>query len=560
MRCKLTPPSANRNGRCMGVSEVFDVMQYGAVGDGVVDDYPAISAAYDALVAAGGGELWFPSGRHYCVRSTGVHGLHLVRQGDVTIRMGERSWLVMDNMVDGLAVSHGIFVEGPAANIALIGVQVRYATLSAARQGWAPIYFLGANVGTGDGGARPYGWYRGNPDGTEAWPRIEAGAVRNVRLENVTVEDSPSVGIGIVGVDGILLSNVTVRRTWADGLYHLYFRKSRIDGFRGLGIGDDALSMASYESDLARADIGLPFHGEDSVVTNVVIEGRGPDRDLPCGSIVPLGVRDVTVAGFVIVDRFRGLRFEPGTQRTLDHPTLNFNFLASRNVVIRDGEICDSVQAISLVAKECTYATARKWWDHDVTIADVTLRGGSAPFDCWGTGVPAEGGPAIALFGGFHFRSIRCTGFTSPHTTLAGLHECSLVDVAIDSPLAVHGFVPLGADPDSRGPDGTPMWPDNRCTFRGLRSATIVFRGLKRCLIEDLRSVDPAGRGIVLSSCADIELRDVRAQGPSGAERLQDRARIHVDRFCRRVAENSVGLDPPPGRLPGATLVGPSDR
>ena len=72
--------------------------------------------------------------------------------------MGARAQLVMDNMADELAVSHGIFVEGPAANIALIGVQVRYATLSAARQTWAPIYFLGANVGTGDGGARPHGW------------------------------------------------------------------------------------------------------------------------------------------------------------------------------------------------------------------------------------------------------------------------------------------------------------------------------------------------------------------------------------------------------------------
>ena len=69
--------------------QVFDVVQYGALGDGVADDYPAITAAYDALVAAGGGELWFPPDRRYHVRSTGVHGLHLVRQGNVAIRMGE---------------------------------------------------------------------------------------------------------------------------------------------------------------------------------------------------------------------------------------------------------------------------------------------------------------------------------------------------------------------------------------------------------------------------------------------------------------------------------------
>jgi len=528
---------------------VFDVVQYGAVGDGIADDYPAITAAYDALVAAGGGELWFPPGRRYRVRSTGVHGLHLVRQGNVTIRMGERAWLVMDNMVEGLAVSHGIFVEGPAANIALVGVQVRYAALSSARQGWAPIYFLGANVGTGDGGARPHGWYRGNPDGTEAWPQIEAGAVRNVHLERVTVEDSPSVGIGMVGVDDIRLSKITVRRTWADGLYHLYFRNARIDGFHGIEVGDDAISMASYESDLERADVGLPFHGEGSVVSDIVIEGRGADRELPCGSIVPLGVRDVTFAGFVIVGRFRGLRFEPGTQRTLDHPTLNLNFLASRNVVIRDGEIRGATQAISLVAKECNFATPRKWWDHDVTIANITLRDGSAPFDCWGTGVAQDGRPALALFGGFHFRGIVCTGFTSPHTTLAGLYDSTFVDVEIDSPLAIHGAVPPGVDPDLLDGEGKPMWPDNRCTFRGVRSAAIVFRGLKRCLIEDLQAVGAPDRGITLSACTDIELRGVR----SGAG-------IHIDEFCKRITGSGLGLDQN-GRMPrGVTILDPTDR
>ncbi len=511
-------------------NRIFDVVQFGAVGDGVADDYAAITAAYDALVAAGGGELRFPPDRRYRIAASGVHGLHLVRQGGVTIRMGERAWLVMDNMVEGLAVSHGIFVEGPAADIALIGVQVRYARLSRARQGWAPIYFLGANVGRGDGAARPHGWYRGNPDGSEAWERIEAGAVRNVRLENVTVEDSPSVGIGIVGVDGIRLANVTVRRTWADGLYHLYFRNARVEGFRGIEVGDDAISMASYESDVERADIALPFHGEGSVVADVTIEGRGPDRAVPSGAIVPLGVRDVTVSGFTVAGRFRGLRFESGTQRTLDHPTLNLNFLANRNVVIRDGTIGESEQAISLVAKESNHATAPKWWRHDVTIANVVLRGGVSPFDGWGTGTLPDGGAAIALFGGFHLRAIACTGFTNPHATLAGLHDSTLTDIAIDSPLAIHGSVPHGADPDRLDGQGRPAWPDNRCTFRGIRSAEIVFQGLKHCLIEDLQSAAAPGRGITLSTCADIELRAVRVVAPNS-----DEGGIHIDAFCKRI-------------------------
>jgi hypothetical protein len=195
------------------------------------------------------------------------------------------------------------------------------------------------------------------------------------------------------------------------------------------------------------------------------------------------------------------------------------------------------VQAISLVAKECNHATPPKWWNHDVTIADLVLRGGSAPFDCWGTGVAPDGEPGVALFGGFHFRGITCTGFTSLHTTLAGLHDCSLVNVGIDSPLAIHGSVPDGADPDLLDRDGRPMWPDNRCTFRDIRSAAIVFRGLKRCLVEKLESTDAAGRGVTLAACADIELRDVRVLDPGTGAR--NGGGLHIDALCRRISRRA---------------------
>src|SRR6185295_9045255 len=42
---------------------VFDVKAYGATGDGVADDLPAIQAAVAALRGAGGGTLYFPQGR-----------------------------------------------------------------------------------------------------------------------------------------------------------------------------------------------------------------------------------------------------------------------------------------------------------------------------------------------------------------------------------------------------------------------------------------------------------------------------------------------------------------
>jgi hypothetical protein len=43
----------------------FNVLDYGAVGDGVTDDGPAVQLAINAIAAAGRGQLFFPSGRSY---------------------------------------------------------------------------------------------------------------------------------------------------------------------------------------------------------------------------------------------------------------------------------------------------------------------------------------------------------------------------------------------------------------------------------------------------------------------------------------------------------------
>ena len=47
-------------------SDVINVKDYGATGDGVTDDTAAIQAAHDAAVAAGGGVVAFPQGAYKC--------------------------------------------------------------------------------------------------------------------------------------------------------------------------------------------------------------------------------------------------------------------------------------------------------------------------------------------------------------------------------------------------------------------------------------------------------------------------------------------------------------
>lgn len=47
----------------------FDVMDYGAKGDGVTDDAPAIHQAFDAADAANGGTVYFPAGKTFYIAS-----------------------------------------------------------------------------------------------------------------------------------------------------------------------------------------------------------------------------------------------------------------------------------------------------------------------------------------------------------------------------------------------------------------------------------------------------------------------------------------------------------
>lgn len=57
------------NAADVGAPSVFNILAYGATGDGTVDDAPAIQAAITAAITAGGGIIWFPAGS-YLIDST----------------------------------------------------------------------------------------------------------------------------------------------------------------------------------------------------------------------------------------------------------------------------------------------------------------------------------------------------------------------------------------------------------------------------------------------------------------------------------------------------------
>ena len=79
-------------------AEVFNVLDFGAKGDGVTDDAAAIQAAIDACEAAGGGTVWCPAGTYLITATLLIddNGVRLVGDGGSSLG-GATQTQVIDN-------------------------------------------------------------------------------------------------------------------------------------------------------------------------------------------------------------------------------------------------------------------------------------------------------------------------------------------------------------------------------------------------------------------------------------------------------------------------------
>lgn len=531
---------------------LFDVTAFGAKGDGTANDYAAINAAYNALVAAGSGTLFFPAGKTYRI-TTAAHALVMNQQSNVTVLFGQNAVLLLDNLDgSGNAVGHGIFVNGPAANITFLNVHVKYVAISAVRQAWAPIYFLGANVGSGDNSA-PNGWVRGAfPLANENPSGIASGALKNILLRDVTCENSPSVFVGIVGVDGITILNFTGNTGWADGLYHLYFRRSIINGARFFNCGDDGISMASYESDLANANIANDFHGEGSVVSGIYFKGLYPPTSPPpAGSVVALGVRDVIFDDVIVDGKYCGIRYSNGTSLSLDFPNLNINFLASQNVTFSNITIENFTQAIAFVCQECNLTTDAKWWKSNVLLSNITANNGVTPLNMFGNGTGSIDG---GLLDGFKFVNCKITNFTNSFTTISGIYNCLFENFIFDGLITFYGSVPFSGDPDAVDGSGNFLWPDNLCRFINFQSQNIIFQGLKRSFLDNIISQNAQATGITITSCGDIAFGRLRAVYPNRSASSSG-VGVYIDQYCKRVSGDKIEVESDDITLPNGFSI-----
>lgn len=477
---------------------IFDVRCYGARGIGE-DDYPGILRAVNALKAHGTGTLYFPGGYTYRVKAAGVHGMHFSGVSNFAISFGPNATLIIDNMVAGLAVSHGIFIEGPCQNVTLRNVSVKYASMSVVRQGWAPIYCLGANVGNGVGS-----WLRGATDGSENPAGIEAGAIKNLQVIGCRVEDSPSVMIGLVGIDGVTITNFTGIRSWADGLYHLNFRNATVTGVNLTNVGDDGVSFSSYESDIENANILNAFHGEGSIISDVTINGLYPAIGYPpSGSVAFLGVRDIDVSNVTVTGKYRGIRFEVGTETTGALAPLNINLLANRNITISDVSLTNCTQGISVVTKEVDFSSDEKWWRNDVVIDGVTINGGDYPFDVSADSI-LTGKTLPRIMCGFSISNVTATGYSQSSASVNGPVDSAFSNIEFSGAFTFAGYVPWGGDANDSA------YRANNSSFEHIRAQDITFLGLKSVWLDNIESENAYAVAINISTSADVSFGSIK--------------------------------------------------
>jgi hypothetical protein len=332
----------------------FDVRAFGAAGDGVADDQPALIRAAKAVAQNKGGVLYLPFGIYRCGRQAGLqNGIEFVGVSGVTILFDPGAVLVMDNLNPQNGQGdhgHGILFRGPCKDIAIINAAVKWAR-------------------------QPGGRSMGDAFRFEGFPSDER-CISNVRFLQCSAESSPQVGAIFMGCSDVYVENFRVTRTYADGLHFNACRRIQVSGVTGIETGDDTLSFVTYQDDAAvdaysggpgsyaRANFG-DWNCNGSTATGIYAKG-GTANGVRLAGAIDIALSNVNVEG-----KLRAVISDCGKKEGTRH---SWSWLASRGITIAN-----------VVATRCTtgfyvsnfnqpMSADDKWWRFDIQLSNLTAR------------------------------------------------------------------------------------------------------------------------------------------------------------------------------------------
>lgn len=295
-------------------AKVFDVREFGAKGDGKTLDTAAIQKALDECGTAGGGIVRFPSGTYL----------------SKPIILRTRTTLQLDE----------------AAKLQATGEQAAFLKsgtnwLEAKSGGDFTPFIGGKNLvdvtitgkGTIDGGGE--NWWeaaekarRKQPGYTLPRPNlIVLTGCKNLRVENITIQNSPKFHLVPTDCDGVVISNVTIlapaHAANTDAIDPSVCRNVLITRCR-IDVGDDNVAIKS-----GRKVEGRAFATENITVTDCVfLHGHG----MSIGSETVGGVRNVTVRNCTFENTENGIRIKSQRGRGGVVENISYSDITMKNV------------------------------------------------------------------------------------------------------------------------------------------------------------------------------------------------------------------------------------
>ena len=493
------------NGVPASFNGIYNVREFGALGNGITIDSDAINHAIDAAVAAGGGTVLIPAGTYasHSIRLKSHVGLHL-DQGAVLLAADTGGGRGYDPAEAGAGNAFQDFGHSHWHNSLIWGENIEDVSIT----GPGRIDGKGLSRGLGaraeDVNTRP----------GQANKAIALVRARNVLLRDFTIFRGGHMSILATGVDNLTIDNVTID-TNRDGI--------DVDGCRNVRISNTSVNAPNDDAIVLKSSyaLGESRMTENVAITNSMVSGfdigtmldgtygrtsvAAPDRDGPTGRIKlgtesNGGFRNITISN-VVFNRSRGLALETVDGALLEDVTIS-------NVTMR--EVSNAPIFLRLASRMRGPANATVGALRRISISNVTVYDADPRYPSMIVGIP-----------GHQIEDVRLSNIRV--YSRGGL---SLDIVGKQPPELVNNFFrPPGGNPP-RDPFAVPereaMYPEPSL-FGVMPAYGFYVRHANNIRMDgiDVAFVAADTRpAIVLDDVRDVELHRVRAQRAPNAPTL----------------------------------------
>lgn len=340
--------------------QIVDVREHGAVGDGRADDSAAITAAVQAVRP--GAVLRFPAGNYRFAQRNppAAAAIALVGMSDVDVEFAPDAELIMDNAdpQTDTGTSHGVLIRGPAHNIALRNVRIRWEHETTRSLG---------------DGIRVIGYPDESGAALDRWSGPPA-PVSRITLSDCLIQRAPQAGFVMAGVSDIVVTDSRSEHTRADGLHFNACRRATISRHTAIDTGDDGLALVTYFADRRSYDpdaqmFAFPelteWSNTDFAVDNVVVSGSRAN------GVRIAGAQRVSLTGVTVDD----VRY--GAAVMIDSATAGYDvdweYVAARGVRVTGLTAHDCETGVHVLARPPATGDAR-FADFGVEVDDTQLR------------------------------------------------------------------------------------------------------------------------------------------------------------------------------------------